>query len=386
VNADVLINRMSVNADGRLVLPDGMTYLVLVLPQIDRMTVPVLRKIRELVEGGATVVGPKPIKSPSLAGYPDADKEIRTLANDLWSDLDGISRTKRFFGKGMVVWDLSLEDVLDSLDIHKDVEYSRPLDTEIAWIHRRTDDADIYFIVNRIDNPHEIDVRFHISGKEAEIWHPDTGEIEPAQYSIVDNRTIVKLNLDKRESVFVIFRQNVPSPVRSLPAVKSTTLEKVNGPWDVSFPPNLGAPRKIQLTELQSWTENADDGVKYFSGTATYMKMIWVPHSWFQDRTKLLLDLGMVRDIAELSVNDETLGILWKPPYRMDVTSTLKPGENEIQVKVTNQWTNRLIGDQSVPADKKVLPAGSTRSFFGRTPPLVESGLVGPVTVVSETQ
>jgi len=386
VNADVLINRMAINADGRLVLPDGMTYRMLVLPQIDRMTVPVLRKIRELVEGGATIVGPKPIKSPSLAGYPDADKEIRTLANDLWGDLDGISRTKHFFGKGMVVWGLPLEDVLDSLAIHKDVEYSRPLDTEIAWTHRRADDADIYFIVNRTDSPHEIDVRFRISGKEAEIWHPDTGEIQPAQYSIADNRTIVKLNLDKRESVFVIFRQNASSQMRSLPAVKSMTLEKVNGPWDVSFPPNLGAPEKIQLTKLQSWTENADNGVKYFSGTATYTKMIRVPQSWFQDQTKLLLDFGTVSDIAELSVNGKMLGILWKPPYWMDVTDTLKPGENEIRVKVTNQWTNRLIGDRSAPADKKVLPAGSTRSFFGRTPPLSESGLIGPVTVVSITQ
>jgi hypothetical protein len=383
VNADVLINRMSVKADGRLVLPDGMTYRMLVLPQIDRMTIPVLRKIRELVEGGAIIVGPKPIESPSLTGYPDADKEIRTLANDLWGDLDGISRTKRFFGKGKVVWGLPLEDVLDSMDLHKDVEYSRPLDAEIAWIHRRTDDADIYFIVNLTDNPQDIDVRFRISGKEAELWHPDTGEIEPAQYSIADNRTTVKLNLALRESVFVIFRQNASSPFRSLPAAKSTMLEKVDGPWNVNFPPNLGAPESIQLAELQSWTENTNNGVKYFSGTATYTKTIHVPQSWFQDRTKLLLDLGIVRDIAELSVNGKTLGILWKPPYCMDATNMLKPGENEIQIKVTNQWTNRLIGDRSAPADKKVLPAGNSRSFFGRTPPLVESGLIGPVRLVS---
>jgi hypothetical protein len=383
VNADVLINRMSVNADGRLVLPDGMTYRVLVLPQIDRMTLPALRKIRELVEGGATIVGPKPVKSPSLAGYPDANKEIRAIANDLWGDLDGISRTKRIYGKGVVVWGLPLEDVLDLLKIPKDVEYSRPLDAEIAWIHRRTNNADIYFITNLTDSHHDIDVRFCISDKEAELWHPDTGEIEPAPYSIADNRTTVRFNLDQRESVFVVFRRAASSTFRSLLAVKSTTLGKVDGPWDVSFPPNLGAPERIQLTELQSWTENADDGVKYFSGTATYTKTIWSPQSWFENRAKLLLDLGMVRDISELSVNGKILGILWKPPYRMDVTDILKPGENEIQIKVTNQWTNRLVGDQSTPADKKVLPAGGAMSFLGRMPPLTESGLIGPVTVVS---
>jgi hypothetical protein len=383
VNADVLINRMSVDADGRLVLPDGMTYRVLVLPQTDRMTVPLLRKIHELVEGGATIIGPKPVKSPSLTGYPDADKEIRALANDLWGDLDGISRTKRIYGKGMVVWGLSLEDVLDSMDVPRDVEYSRPLDTEIDWIHRRTNDADIYFVVNQTDSPHDIDVRFHISDKEAELWYPDTGEIEPAQYSITDNHTTVKLNLEQRESAFVVFRRNASSPLRSLPAAKSTTLEKISGPWDISFPPNLGAPERTQLVELQSWTENENDGVKYFSGTATYTKTILSPQRWFENQAKLMLDLGMVRDIAELSVNGKTLGILWKPPYRMDVTGTLKPGENEIQIKVTNQWTNRLIGDRSAPADKKVLHAGGAMLFFGRTPPLSESGLIGPVKLIS---
>jgi len=383
VNADVLINRMSVNADGRLVLPDGMTYRVLVLPQIDRMTVRVLRKIRELVKGGATIVGPKPVKSPSLTGYPDADEEIRMLANDLWGDLDGVSRTKRIYGKGMVVWGLPLVDVLDSLDVPKDVEYSQPLDAEIAWIHRRTVDADIYFIANRTDSPHDIDIRFRISGKEAELWYPDTGEIKPAQYSTADNSTTVKLNLAQRESVFVVFRQAALSLFRALPTAESTTLKKIVGPWDVSFPPNLGAPEEIQLTELQSWTENANDGVKYFSGTATYTKTIHVPQSWFQDRAKLLLDLGTVRDIAELSVNGKMLGILWKPPYRMDVTGKLEHGENEIHIKVTNQWMNRLIGDRSAPVDKKVLSAGSTMMFFGGMPPLAESGLIGPVTVVS---
>jgi hypothetical protein len=196
----------------------------------------------------------------------------------------------------------------------------------------------------------------------------------------------VKLDLAQRESVFVVFRRAASSPFRSLPVAKSTTLEKIGGPWDISFSPNLGAPEKIQLTELQSWTENTDDGVKYFSGTATYTKTILAPQSWFENQAKLLLDLGMVRDIAELSVNGRILGTLWKPPYRMDVTGTLKSGENKIQIKVANQWTNRLIGDRSAPADKKVLPVGGGMFFFGRMPPLSDSGLIGPVTVISEVK
>lgn len=383
VNADVLINRMSVRTDGQLALPNGMTYRILVLPQIDRMTISVLRKICELVKGGATVVGPRPNKSPSLAGYPEANNEIRARAHDLWGDLDGISRTKRTFGKGTVVWGLPLEDVLDSLDVPKDVEYSRPLDAKIAWIHRHMDNADIYFIANLTNSPHAIDVRFRISDKEAELWHPDTGEIGPAQYSIAGHRTTVSLDLDQRESVFVVFRKTASAPLRSLPTTKSTTLVNVDGPWDVRFPPNLGAPEKIKLTKLQSWTENTNDGVKYFSGTATYTQTIQVEQSWFQDRARLLLDLGLVKDIAEITVNGKMLGILWKPPYWMDVTGILKPRENKIQIKVTNQWMNRLIGDRSAPAGKKVLHAEGFMGFFGRMPPLSESGLIGPVQLVS---
>ncbi len=383
VNSDVLINRMSVSADGRLVLPNGMSYSLLVLPQVDCMTVPVLRKLHELVKAGATIVGPRPVKSPSLTGYPNADKEILALASDLWGDLDGISRTKHLFGKGMVVWGLPLEDVLSSLNVPRDIDYSRPLDAEIVWIHRRTDNADIYFVANRTDSPQDIDVRFRISGKEAEIWHPDTGQIEPARYSIVDNLTTVDLNLIQRESVFVVFRRAASSPSRSLPQETKTTLATLSGPWDISFPPDLGAPEKIQLNELQSWTLNTDDGVKYFSGTATYTKSFQAPQSWFQNRAKLILDLGTVGDIAEVSVNGKLLGTLWKPPYTVNITGILKPEANDIEIKVTNQWMNRIIGDSSASQDDKVFPANRPMRFFRGTPPLAESGLLGPVTVVS---
>ena len=161
----------------------------------------------------------------------------------------------------------------------------------------------------------------------------------------------------------------------------------LSGPWEVSFPPNLGAPSKPQLSELRPWTESADEGVKYFSGTATYFKMVQAPKSWFSPGARLLLDLGTVQDLAEVSVNGKTVGILWKPPYRIDVTGTLKPGENRLEIKVTNQWTNRLIGDRSAPPEKKILAAGGvTPGGMGPTSPtLPASGLTGPVTLISKT-
>jgi hypothetical protein len=280
VNTDVVLNRMSVDAEGRIVLPDGMSYRMLVLPEIDRMTLPVLRKIRELVHNGATVLGPKPWQHPGLAGYPNADREVQALAEELWGDLDGLSRTKRSYGKGTVVWGLAPAEVLTSLRVPRDVEYSRPLDANLSWLHRRASDADIYFVANQTDRTQDINARFRVSGKEAELWHADTGEIEPAEFSIAGGLTTVPLHLAERESVFVVFRRAAASSARTLPRATVTTLATIDGPWAVSFPSNLGAPAKITLAKLESWTANRDEGVKYF-GTATYTKTVQVARQGF---------------------------------------------------------------------------------------------------------
>jgi hypothetical protein len=336
-------------------------------------------------------VGPRPLRSPSLMGFPDADKQVQALAAELWGDLDGVSRTIRYYGKGRVVWGLTLEDVLASLKVQKDCEFGRGLDSEVAWIHRRTSDTDLYYVANLTDNAQALQARFCVGGKEAELWHSDTGDIEPAPYSIVENRTTVPLHLSPRESVFVVFRRAASSPTRTLPPLARSTLATISGPWDLDFPPNLGAPEKIQLANLESWTTHADQGVKYFSGTATYTKTVQAQPSWFQAGTQLVLDLGTVNDIAEVSVNGQPLATLWKPPYRVNLTGSLKPGENRLQIRVTNQWTNRQMGDRLAAPDKRVLAdAGGGRGGFGgmggfgggsQIPP--QSGLLGPVTVIS---
>ncbi|MBN1506273.1 MAG: hypothetical protein JW955_05480 [Sedimentisphaerales bacterium] len=389
INADALLNRMSVGSDGRLMLPDGMSYRVLVLPQTDKMRPELLRKIRDLVVGGATVVGMRPERSPSLAGFPDADERVQALAAELWGDLDGVSRTIRFCGKGRIVWGLPLEDVLVSLRIPKDVEFGKGLDADIVWTHRQAPDIDIYYIANLTDTAQDVQARFRVGGKEAELWYPDTGRIEPASYHVAEDRTTVPLRLSPRESVFIVFRRAATSPTRTLPQHAGTKLATVGGPWDVTFPSNLGAPEQIQLATLKSWTAHADQGVRYFSGTATYMKALSAPQRWFQSGAQCVLDLGTVHDIAEVSVNGMWLATIWKPPYQVDVTDALKPGENRLEVKVTNQWTNRLIGDRLAPPDKKVLavpafgPFGPMDGPGGRNPDPPASGLLGPVTVTS---
>jgi hypothetical protein len=384
LNAEVLLTRMSVE-NGRLVLPDGMSYRVLVLPDtLNRLTPPVLRKIRDFVVAGATVVGPKPTTSPSLTRYPSADDEIRALANEVWGDCDGRTITEHACGKGKVYWGKSLQEVMEALKTPPDFEYTRPnLDTFLVSIHRHSPDADIYFVANRRDQVEDLEVSFRVEGKAAELWHPDTGEIEPAEYRIANGRTTVPLRLDPWGSVFVVFRHPATSPSRTFPHPVRTALTTVEGGWDVSFPPHWGAPPTIHLEGLTSWTKHSDDGVKYYSGTATYTKEIEARQEWFRPGAKLVLDLGDVRELAEVSVNGKPLGILWKPLFQIDVTSALKPGRNHLEIKITNLWLNRLVGDLQ-PSAKNMYTFITFQHYTADTP-LLDSGLLGPVRLFTVT-
>jgi hypothetical protein len=257
------------------------------------------------------------------------------------------------------------------------------LDSSVAWIHRRSGGFDIYFVANRTDRPQEIKARFRVDGKDAELWHADTGVIEPTSYSIAGGRTIVPLHLDQRESVFVVFRRATASPSRILPPLTATKLATLPGPWEVAFPPNLGAPEKIRLAKLESWTANSNEGVKYFSGTATYTKTVQVPKDWLKPGARLILDLGTVKDIAQVSINGQPLETLWKPPYKANITSSLRAGLNRLEIRITNQWTNRQIGDRSVDPKKRVLaPAPGGMGGFGGPQILSDAGLIGPVVLL----
>jgi len=380
INDDVLLNRMTVDSEGRLLLPDNMSYSVIVLPNSEQMTLPVLMKLHELVRDGATIVGRKPLRTPGLSGYPASEATLKNLTDDLWADLDGISRTRRSFGKGQVIWGMPLISVLKLLNLPNDVEYSRPLDSEISWIHRRSGDTDIYFIVNRSDKELNTEVRFRVSGREAEIWYPETGRSEPASYSFDKDKTIVPLQLNERQSLFVVFHNNASADSRNIAKVVQNQLLTIGGRWEIKFPSGMGAPEKTSITELVSWTANDVPGIKYFSGTATYSTAIKVPGNWLQQDAKILLDLGRVGDIAEVSVNGITSDTLWSFPYRSDITRLLNKGNNKIEIKVTNQWTNRLTGDRAAAPGEKVLNS----TLFIRGNQLTESGLLGPVRILIE--
>jgi hypothetical protein len=218
------------------------------------------------------------------------------------------------------------------------------------------------------------------SGKAPELWHADTGTIEPASYRTAAGRTIVPLTLQPNDAVFVVFRTAATAPSRTIPKPVDTKLAAIGGSWDVAFQPNRGAPAGITVPVLASWHESADPGVKYFSGAGTYTKTVEAQADWFQAGSKLILDLGDVKNIAVVTVNGKALGIYWKAPFRVDVTSALKPGANALEIKVINLWVNRLIGDQQEGVTKKY--TYTAQQFYRADSPLLPSGLIGPVQLV----
>jgi hypothetical protein len=161
--------------------------------------------------------------------------------------------------------------------------------------------------------------------------------------------------------------------------VTETSVAAVSGNWKVAFEPGRGAPASTTMDQLSDWRQNADLGVKYFSGAATYTNPVQAPPDWFRKGTRLSLDLGDVKNLAVVTVNGKEVGEAWHAPYRLDVTSALKPGKNEIQVKVVNAWVNRLIGDEQPGASKITF---TDVKPYKATSPLLPSGLLGPVTVV----
>ncbi len=375
VNSDVILNALSFE-NGLFLTPGGTSYRLLVLDQNSQhMPLPVLLKIKAMVEKGAVVAGPKPTDSPSLS---DDQAEFQKVVNQLWQTENG----ENSVGKGKIYDGKTVAEVLAAMQIAPDFEYTKPDEkTNLLFVHRKLSKADVYWVNNRNNRVENLDADFRVEGKTAEIWHPETGKIEEASYKIESGRTRVPLHLEPNDAVFVVFHKTAGKPSFTAPQTVENQLATIDGAWDVSFQPDRGAPVKITLDTLASWSGNSDSGVKYFSGTGTYTKNIQAPESWFKKNERLWLDLGIVKNIAEVIVNGKSLGIVWKKPFRVDVTDAVKPGENILEIKVTNLWVNRLIGDQQPDIAKKY--TYTTQAFYRADSPLLPSGLLGPVQIVS---
>lgn len=575
---EVVLTRMSVQ-DGRLVLPDDMSYRMLVLPQVETMTPGLLRKIRDLVQGGATIVGTPPRRSPSLQDYPRCDEEIRTLATELWGNLRAKGpQERRPFGKGQVIWPKDLQPKPDpaydcvsafssakwiwfpegnparsappgkrffrrSVTVDGPVQSARwivsadntfeafvngqsagkgenfhqgtsmtltsllkpgqntftvsavntldtpnpaglvgaveilyaggrrvEIRTDAAWesaqtpdgawkpatelgpvgmspwgdvvespeavdpipdiaipsrllaeaklppdfqsspplryIHKQLDQADFYFVAN--PEPKEVAARctFRVAGKLPELWRPDSGQTElPGNYQWENGCVTLPLRLDPSGSLFVVFRQKGEESLtgRKDGPVNWPSFRKlceITGPWKVAFDPKWGGPAEPVLwPQLRDWSQTAEWRICDYSGTAVYRTSFQVS----EVKTQTCLDLGKVAVMAEVRVNGQAAGILWKPPFRADVTSLLRPGENSLEVRVANLWINRMIADEQLPEDSDRNPSGNLKQWpswllAGQPSPTgrltftswrlwkkedarVESGLIGPVTL-----
>ena len=669
--AEVVLNRMSVK-NGRLTLPDGMSYRLLVLPESQTMTPQLLARIRLLVEAGATIVGAPPAKAPGLSGYPQCDEQVRRLVKEIWGDCDGKTVTQHRLGKGWVVRGLTPQQVLARAGVPPDFlaqvenrnQKSDIQDLEsqpaqgLSYTHRTLSSTDLYFVASRNLHPEEVVCAFRQSGLRPELWWPDSGRIErPAVYEETNGTVRLPLRFDPCGSVFVVFRSGMriepqritsvmregnpevrgqrsevgppPSTLRPpssglylditntftmagwvkpeigtalpdesdtgvsayplqrndalfpppghevysqprqacaglsvgtngvcvlehsvdyfppllvlavpltnwthiavvyrngrprlylngkfareglqsfytvhpgvgvrhrrgsipfqgglvpfqlfpqalsepeilrlmesepapagpapLPAfnllrastgaldaevweagtylaktaqgetlrIESGALPKpleITGPWELQFPPGSGAPERVSLPGLLSWSDHTDPGIKYFSGAATYKKTFHVPEDLPADNRRLYLNLGKVAVIAQINLNGEDLGTLWKPPFTMDVTKTIRPGDNELEIRVVNLWVNRMIADEQLPEDSERKENGtlkrwpqwlldglpsSTRGapqhasaaaagrytfttwrLWKKDAPLQTSGLLGPVTIVPTT-
>ncbi|MEN6450471.1 MAG: glycosyl hydrolase, partial [Thermoguttaceae bacterium] len=374
---ETLIERATVR-DGLIAFPDGMTYRVLVLPRFDTMTPALLGKIAALADAGATVLGTPPRKSPSLADYPSCDAEVKRLADRLWgqglivvppSDKRPTSPTDIYPEYGVTA------ALLAGKGVPADFESERPL----RYLHRRDGETDIYFVANSAPTTVEAACTFRVSGKAPEIWNPVTGEMRSAAaFTQPDGRTTVPLRFDPSGSLFVVFR--TPTHLTRSEGhnfADFLPLAELTGPWSVRFDPKWGGPGDVRFESLVDWTKRPEDGIRHYSGKAVYKKTMTIPEQPKGRRT--FLTLGEVKDLAEVRLNGQRLGVVWCPPWRIEITDAVRPGENELEVTVANQWVNRLIGDAALPPEKRV--TWTTWSPYTATSPLQPSGLLGPVRI-----
>lgn len=384
LNQDVLINRISVK-DGLLTTPEGLTYKAIWLYDNKRMRNETLEKLKELILQGATVIADAPKNLATLSGSSSAEKKFKKLVKEIWKDSNS---NEIKLGKGKIITGLSISQAIQKLG------YKPQVKGKASWLHRKVDGADIYFVAapqgesfkKRGSNfsPYPDYVRepqgdsfkgkmlFDCDG-EAEIWNPVNGEITGVEVKRVDGYSEIELDLQKAESCFIVFRKNAKAPSKQ----SQVLLKTLDSDWTLSFPKGWGTPEKMELKQLKAWKDlDMSAEGKAFSGTATYSKKFKLEN--FDKNASYILNLGKVDMIADVFLNGKSLGAIWCAPYKLDISSALKEGENILEVKVTSTWFNRLVYDAGQPEkDRKTWTLYSPKSNFA----LKDSGLLGGIAI-----
>jgi hypothetical protein len=359
-NTDALL-RLATVRDGRIVLPGGASYKILVLPGAGKMTPngdvlskELMTKVQQLVNDGATVI----VNGEKLQASLQSNRIIKAPYTEETFNTLGLER------------DLIATDTLQ--------QYAKG----IAYTHRVADGTDIYFIANQDNSQRIINLSLRVANKIPEMWDPLTGEAYQASgWTNENGRTSLTIRLEPNGSYFIVLRnpsRNESRRGRNWSEFK--TVRSVEGVWSVQFDPKFGGPAEpVQFTRLTDWSKSDIPSVKYYSGTADYLQIVKWNANLVAHR-KLWLDLGTFGNIASVTINGVFCGTAWSPPYRVDITGALHSGYNKVHVEVSNTWQNRLIRDHSLPEDKRVTNTVAPYRLDGK--PLLPAGLFGPVKIV----
>lgn len=382
-NTEVLLKCLSVK-DGRIVTPEGQSYRLLILPERPVLPLAVVRKLRELAAGGATIIGPPPTRTPGLEGWPGCDAELKKITADLWAGLDGKGMRERTYGRGRVIRGRTPREVLAGDGVPVDFA-CRAEDPKalVDFIHRRVGDREIYFVTNRRNRPLKADCFFRATSRP-ELWDPVSGGMRalPA-FTAGDGGTTIPLRLEPYGSYFVVFEKtNAKAELVSARAAnfpEPVAQGTLTGPWQVTFDPAWGGPdRPVVFPELADWSKHSEAGIRFYSGRAVYRKTFDLPTSATRNpKSAIFLDLGEVRNVARVRLNGQDLGIVWCAPWRVELGCAMRDKANVVEIEVVNLWPNRLIGDAALPPEKRL--TRSNTALYNPNTPLLPSGLLGPV-------
>jgi hypothetical protein len=339
-----------------------------------------LERIKELVSQGAVVLGPKPSLSPSLSNYPECDKHVQKTAKELWGNVDGRTVKYANYGKGMILSGMTMQEALDLIRVVPDCKFEKS--DSALFIHRRLIDTDVYFVSNQTGKTITINPQFRVSGKKPQLWDATNGATRDLpSFSFNGYATSVPLKMAAFESYFIVFNDEAGKSLGndvSLNFPEGKVIAELNNNWLVSFKSSQRGPaRSVEFKTLTDWTTSSNDSIKFYCGTAVYKKSVKLDKHELSKT--MFLELGSLVSIARVTVNGKLAGGVWTAPWRIEIGRFLKPGENTIEISVTNNWMNRLIGDQNLPADSRstwspVIP-------YKANSPLQPSGLFGPVCI-----
>ena len=362
-NPDVLLNRLSVK-NGKVVTPEGLSYRFIWIPENKRMRPETLERLHSLIEQGATVVASAPRSLATLVGGEQTQQRFDNAVKAIWGAAKSGEITS--IGEGQLLSGVTIEEALQMLNIKPDVK------GDVRWMHRNVKGADWYFVTPEKLSSFSGEVEFLAKGA-AELWNPVTGETTPLNVERRGDYAVVKLDMPKAGSCFVVF--NHCGKQQSVEAPQYTASKAIDGEWSLQFPEGWGAPSEVKITELKPWCElTISDEGKAFSGSATYTTTFELE----KVGESVMLNLGKVDMIAEVTINGHKLTPMWCQPYAADIAEFVTEGKNTLQIEVTSTWFNRLVYDASQPeAERKTWTLHGPRA----SAPLRATGLMGPVNI-----